>query len=52
MSFNSLSFLIFFSLVCLLAALTNSTPVRRLAGPRLRQLRQTLLLLASYVFYG
>jgi alginate O-acetyltransferase complex protein AlgI len=52
MSFNSLSFLIFFSLVCLLSALTNTPPVRRLAGPRLRQLRQTLLLLASYVFYG
>ena len=52
MQFNSLSFLIFFSLVCLLAALTNTPPVSRLAGPRLRALRQTLLLLASYVFYG
>ena len=52
MSFNSLSFLIFFVVVCVLTALTNTRRVRALAGARLTRLRHWILLVASYVFYG
>ena len=52
MSFNSLSFLIFFSVVCILTALTNTRRVRALAGPQLTRMRHWILLAASYVFYG
>ena len=52
MQFNSLTFLIFFTLVASLMALTNLAPVRRALGARLMRTRQLLLLLASYVFYG
>ena len=52
MQFNSLTFLVFFSLVCALMALTNTAPFQRMAQSRRMRLRHVLLLLASYVFYG
>ena len=52
MQFNSLAFLIFFSLVCLLMALTNTPRFRSLPAARRMRLRHWLLLIASYVFYG
>ena len=52
MQFNSLVFLVFFSLVCCLTALTNTAPFRSMAPAKRMRLRHVLLLLASYVFYG
>ena len=52
MQFNSLTFLIFFSLVCLVMALTNTAPFRKMERETRMRLRHILLLLASYVFYG
>ncbi len=52
MQFNSLTFLLFFSLVCALMALTNTAPFQKMAQSRRMRLRHVLLLLASYVFYG
>ena len=52
MQFNSLTFLIFFSLVCLLMALTSTSPFRAMDQARRMRLRHVILLLASYVFYG
>ena len=44
MQFNSLAFLVFFTIVCAMAAL--------LRGERHMRLRHIMLLIASYVFYG
>ena len=52
MLFNSLTFVIFFTLVCALAALTNTAPFRGLEREKRMRVRHLLLLLASYVFYG
>ena len=52
MQFNSLSFLIFFSIVCVLMALTTSVPFRKLEAARRMRIRHVILLLASYIFYG
>ena len=52
MQFNSLAFLLFFPLVCLLTALIDTLPLRGITQERRRHLRHVLLLLASYVFYG
>ena len=52
MLFNSLTFVIFFTVVCILAALTNTAPFRTLERERRMRIRHLLLLLASYVFYG
>ena len=52
MQFNSLTFLIFFSVVCVLMALTNTAFFRAMDRARRMRLRHVLLLLASYVFYG
>ncbi|MCR5576395.1 MAG: MBOAT family protein [Oscillospiraceae bacterium] len=52
MPFNSLSFLVFFPLVCVLAALTNAAPFRAMEREKRMRIRQILLLIASYVFYG
>ena len=52
MLFNSLTFFIFLSLVCFLAALTNTAPFRRMEREKRTRIRHLLLLLASYVFYG
>ena len=52
MLFNSLSFLIFFTIVCTLAALTNTAPFRRMEREKRMRVRHLLLLAASYVFYG
>ena len=52
MLFNSLSFLIFLTLVCTLAALTNTAPFRAMTREKRMRLRHLLLLTASYVFYG
>jgi alginate O-acetyltransferase complex protein AlgI len=50
MSFSSVAFLVFFSIVLGLMALTNTRPFRN--APRIRAFRQGILLAASYVFYG
>ena len=52
MVFSSLSFAVFFTVVCILMALTNTKAVKALAKGRLRRLRHMILLLASYFFYG
>ena len=52
MTFNSLTFAIFFVIVCGLMALTNIEKIRRLLPGNLLRLRHWVLLLASYVFYG
>lgn len=52
MVFNSLTFVIFFIIVCALMALTNTERAKRALGARLRDARHLTLLLASYVFYG
>ena len=52
MQFNSLSFLLFFTLVCALAALTNTAPFRAMEAEKRMRARHVLLLAASYVFYG
>ncbi len=52
MVFNSLTFVIFFAIVCALMALTNTGRVKALLGGQIRNVRQITLLIASYVFYG
>ena len=52
MLFNSLTFLVFFALVCLGAALTELPAFRRMPTEKRQRLRHILLLAASYVFYG
>ena len=52
MLFNSLAFLIFFTIVCALMALTNLPAVNAMPRERRLRLRHLLLLSASYVFYG
>ena len=52
MLFNSLTFLVFFALVCLCAALTELPVFRRMPTEKRQRLRHILLLAASYVFYG
>ena len=52
MVFNSIPFVVFFTLVCLLAALTGLPCVRKLALKHLLLLRHSILLAASYIFYG
>ena len=52
MLFNSPTFVVFFTLVCILAALTNTAPFRRMEREKRMRVRHLLLLLASYVFYG
>lgn len=52
MVFSSLSFAVFFTVICILMALTNTKAVKALAKGRLRRLRHMILLLASYFFYG
>ena len=50
MVFSSLTFLIFFALVCAVMAMTNLAVLRD--RPYIRTLRHCILLAASYVFYG
>ena len=52
MVFNSLTFAVFFALVCSMMALTNGKKVQALLPWPVNQARHVLLLLASYVFYG
>lgn len=52
MQFNSLTFLIFFTLVCLAMAATNLRPFREMPQEKRLHIRHVILLLASYVFYG
>ncbi len=52
MQFNSLSFLIFFPIVALLATLMSPICLKRVDAGKLLRLRHIMLLLASYVFYG
>ena len=50
MTFNSITFLIFFTLVSLLLAITKIN--FKIKKERVLQIRHIILLLASYVFYG
>ena len=50
MTFNSLSFLIFFSIVCFLMMLTNLKI--KMSREKLLLCRHVILLTASYIFYG
>lgn len=52
MVFSSLTFVIFFTLVCALMALTNVERIKAALPCPVGELRHTILLLASYVFYG
>ena len=52
MVFNSLTFAVFFAMVCSMMALTNGKKVQALLPWPVNQARHVLLLLASYVFYG
>ena len=52
MTFNSLTFAVFFAIVCALMALTNIKAVKEKLPWKVSELRHTVLLLASYVFYG
>lgn len=52
MVFNSLTFAVFFTLVCALMALTNGKKLQALLPWPVNSLRHVILLLASYVFYG
>lgn len=52
MVFNSIPFVFFFAIVCLLIALTNLPAIQKLFGSKLLSARHIILLIASYVFYG
>ncbi len=52
MLFNSLTFLIFFTIVCFLSALTALPRFQAMPREKRMHLRHILLLAASYVFYG
>ena len=52
MNFNSLSFLVFFTIVCTLMALTNLPAVKAMEQEKRLRIRHIILLLSSYVFYG
>ena len=52
MVFNSLTFAIFFAIVCTLLALTNPERIKKLLPCPVIKLRHSILLAASYVFYG
>ena len=52
MLFNSLAFLVFFTVVCVLMALTNLPVFAAMPREKRLRIRHILLLLASYVFYG
>lgn len=52
MVFNSLTFAVFFAVVCSVMALTNVKKIQALLPWSVNSLRHVLLLLASYVFYG
>ena len=50
MTFNSITFLVFFAIVCAFLLLTKLD--LKINKEKLRQIRHIILLLASYVFYG
>ena len=52
MQFNSLVFLIFFAIVCLLMELTKHGRFLQMGRERRMRVRHVILLIASYVFYG
>ena len=52
MVFNSISFFIFFTIVCLLMLTTNLNFMKHHFGTHLRTIRQTILLISSYIFYA
>ena len=52
MVFNSIDFVVFFAIVCLLLALTGIPGVKRGLGKSLLTVRHSILLVASYLFYG
>ena len=52
MQFNSLAFLVFFPIVCALAAILSPACLRKIPAEKLLRSRHIMLLIASYVFYG
>lgn len=52
MVFNSVEFLILFSVCCVLTALTALPCLKKLGQKRISLIRHIILLLASYIFYG
>ena len=52
MLFNSFTFVIFFTLVCIAMAVTNLPVFRAMPQEKRLRVRHIILLLASYVFYG
>lgn len=52
MSFASVSFFVFFIIVLLLLALTNTKIFAGFNSPSLRRIRHIILLVSSYFFYG
>ena len=52
MQFNSLAFLVFFPLVCALAAILSPACLRKIPAEKLLRSRHIMLLIASYIFYG
>jgi alginate O-acetyltransferase complex protein AlgI len=52
MIFSSLTFVVFLTIVCALLALTNLQKIKAALPINVNELRHTMLLLASYVFYG
>ena len=52
MQFNSLAFLIFFPIVCLLSALLTPAVFKGISAQKLMRARHIMLLVASYIFYG
>ena len=52
MLFNSVTFVIFFTLVCIAMAVTNLPVFQAMPQEKRLRVRHIILLLASYVFYG
>ena len=52
MLFNSFTFVIFFTLVCIAMAVTNLPVFQAMPQDKRLRVRHIILLLAGYVFYG
>lgn len=52
MVFNSFAFVVFFASVCSLCGATSLGSVKKLCGHFLLNIRHTILLVSSYIFYG
>ncbi len=52
MVFNSIAFVVFFAIVCSLCGLTSLPLIQKLCDKHLLTVRHSILLIASYIFYG